>query len=204
MKALSHFEPDRRSFQTEEPELIERVRNGEEGAFEELALRYQPKILKQLRSLFCDATEAEDILQDVMITLYKKIGTFEGKSSFSTWVYRVTLNAFLMHKRKQRSQRLYSLGDMPFEAYTETMNQDDDAEMCPYSHVLSNEYHFKLERALAELPKGYRDVFLMRSREDLSIEEVSERMGLSSAAVKSRSHRARQFLKDRLSTNYFN
>jgi RNA polymerase sigma-70 factor (ECF subfamily) len=139
-----------------------------------------------------------------MIILYKKIGTFEGKSAFSTWVYRITVNAFLMHKRRQRSEQLYFLGDESFESYLDPMVLHKEAEQFSYYHILSNEFQTKLTRALSELPRGYRDVFLMHSKQDIAIKDISARLGLSVSAVKSRHHRARQFLKDRLKHNYSN
>jgi RNA polymerase sigma-70 factor (ECF subfamily) len=171
-------------------------------AFEELERRYRSKILNQLRRLCHDENEAEDILQDVMMTLYLKLDTFEGKSALSTWIYRITLNAFLMHERKQRRHQLYFTEDVSYEDYSGTPALDKEAETSAYSHMVNNEIQATLSSAVSELPKGYLEVFLMRNKEELPIKEVSRRLGISVPAVKSRNRRARQFLKSRLEGYY--
>ncbi len=183
---------------TNESDLIERVRNGDSCAFEELDRRYRHKILSQLRRLCRDEHEADDIFQDVMTTLFLKLHTFEGKSSLSTWIYRITLNAFLMHERKQRRQQLYFTDEEPYDVHLEHVSYDGHDEPCAYTESVNNEFHASLAKAVEALPKGYRDVFLLRNQHDLPIREVSRRLGISIPAVKSRNRRARQFLRTRL------
>lgn len=192
------------SEKTRESELIERVKSGALDAFEELERHYGPRILNQLRRLCHNENEADDIFQDVMMTLYLKLNTFEGKSSLSTWIYRITLNAFLMHERKQKRQQLFFIEDEPFETHMETYSLNGEAESFAYSQTVNNEFHVTLARAVSELPKGYREVFLLRNQDELPIKEVSRRLGISVPAVKSRNRRARQFLRSRLEEYQYN
>jgi RNA polymerase sigma-70 factor (ECF subfamily) len=190
--------------QLREFDLVEKVKDGEITAFEELERRYRPKILNQLRRLCHDEHEAEDILQDVMMTLYLKLDTFEGKSTLSTWIYRIALNAFLMHERKQKRQQLFFMDDEPLDSFQERSILESETDSCAYSHLASNEFQVTLAKAVSELPKGYREVFLMRNHDDLPIKEVSRRLGISVPAVKSRNRRARQFLQSRLRAYDYN
>jgi RNA polymerase sigma-70 factor (ECF subfamily) len=201
---LSHHEPESTLYRVRETDLIEKVKNGERNAFEELERRFRPKIINQLRRLCHNENEAEDIFQEVMVTLYLKLNTFEGKSTLSTWIYRITLNAFLMHERKQKRQQLLLTEGEYNEAYSGTAVLKSEAETGAYIHMENSEFHVTLARAVSELPKGYRDVFLMRNKDELPIKEVSKRLGISVPAVKSRNRRARQFLKSRLEGYYYN
>lgn len=187
-----------------EEEVVERARKGDTCAFEELNRRYRQKILNQLRKLCRDQHEADDIFQDVMMTLYLKLDTFEGKSSLSTWIYRITLNAFLMHERKQRRQQLFFTDQGPFEVPLETLGVNADEEPSAYAEMANGEFQTSLAKAVAELPEGYREVFLLRNQHDLPIKEVSRRLGISVPAVKSRNRRARQFLRTRLEEYHWN
>ncbi|MEW6439770.1 MAG: sigma-70 family RNA polymerase sigma factor [bacterium] len=182
-----------------ESELVELVQQEVAGAFEELERRYRPKILQQLRQLCRDQEDMKDILQDVLMALFLKIKTFQGRSSLSTWIYRVTINAYLMHERKQKRNRLFFVNDAVQDLLIEASNQRQGQDTpSPLSHIFRTELRSKLNQALSELPPGYRDVFLALKGDELSLKEVSRQMGISIPAVKSRQHRAREFLKSRL------
>lgn len=181
-----------------ESELIDLVRKGVPGAFDELERRYRPRIVQQLRQLCRDEEDLKDVLQDVLTSLFLKINTFEGRSTLSTWIYRITMNAYLMHERKQKRDRLFFVEDGFQDAASGDGRLAPRPDSSPFSAIIRSELRTKIDRALSELPPGYRQVFLYLKEEDLSLREVSKRMGLSVPAVKSRQHRAREFLKTRL------
>ena len=183
-----------------ESELIERLREGAEGAFDELERRYRPKILQQLRQLSRDDEDIKDILQDVLTSLFLKISTFQGRSSLSTWIYRITVNAYLMHERKQKRNRLLFIDDTLQDLISESSDVQIPTDSSPVHNLHRTEVRSKLSQALSELPPGYRQVFLSLKGEELSLKEVSSQMGISVPAVKSRQHRARAFLRARLAS----
>lgn len=184
-----------------ESELLEQVSKGAEGAFDELERRYRPKILQQLRQLTRDDEDVKDILQDVLTALFLKISTFQGRSSLSTWIYRITVNAYLMHERKQKRKRLFFIDDTLQDLVVESSDSQIETDSSPLSNIHRTELRSKINQALADLPSGYRQVFLSLKGEELSLKEVSRQMGISVPAVKSRQHRARVFLKARLSSD---
>jgi len=143
----------------------------------------------------------KDILQDVLTALFLKISTFQGRSSLSTWIYRITVNAYLMHERKQKRKRLFFIDDTLQDLVVESCDSQIQTDSSPLSNIHRTELRSKLNQALADLPSGYRQVFLSLKGEELSLKEVSRQMGISVPAVKSRQHRARVFLKARLSSD---
>lgn len=181
-----------------ESELIDLVRRGVSGAFDELERRYRPRIVQQLRQLCKDEEDLKDVLQDVLTSLFLKINTFEGRSTLSTWIYRITMNAYLMHERKQKRNRLFFVDDGFQDAASGSGRLAPRPDSSPFSAIIRSELRTRIDRALSELPPGYRQVFLYLKEEDMSLREVSKRMGLSVPAVKSRQHRAREFLKAKL------
>ncbi|MEW6442224.1 MAG: sigma-70 family RNA polymerase sigma factor [bacterium] len=180
-----------------ESELIQMVQEGTEGAFEELERRYRPRIVQQLQLLCKDQEDIKDVLQDVWMALFLKVRTFEGRSSLSTWIYRVTFNAYLMHKRKQKRERLFFVDDAIQDALLQSTHRARGMDS-PHHHAYRAELRSRLRKALSELPASYRQVFLAIKAEELPLKEISKQMGISIPAVKSRQHRARRYLKSRL------
>jgi RNA polymerase sigma-70 factor (ECF subfamily) len=203
MRTFSLPASDGRFARFGESVLIEGAKKGESGAFEELARRYRPRVLRHLRALCRSNEDTEDILQNVLLTVYLKINSFRGTSSFSTWLYRITLNAFLMHERRQKRNRVFFVQDEILDACMEAA-PPRETDSLPCSRLQVKEFAEKLASVLSELPGSYRDVLLLRDREDRSIREVSACLGLSIPAVKSRHHRARRLLRARLDHDFFN
>ena len=176
-------------------ELVERFFDGSEESFEELLSRYEAKAYRLAMRLLRNAEDAEEVLQDVFVTLYRKLDTFRGQAAFSSWLYRITVNAAFMKMRKRRplNPELAAV-TVPRAAIggAEQLEQQETREV--------------LERALDRLPREYRVVFLLRDGDGLSNEEVAGILDISLSAVKSRLHRARAMLRKRLQrsglTNY--
>jgi RNA polymerase sigma-70 factor (ECF subfamily) len=184
-------------------ELVKKFTEGCQRSFEELVKRYETKVHNLAMRLTRNAEDAEEVLQDVFITVHRKIAGFEGKSKFSSWLYRVTVNAAFMKLRKRKQDQSVSLDDMishvqniSTAAVHHTTTVDCD------SLTLSNQCRDALEAAIAKLPEDYSAVFILRDVDGLSNKEVGDILQLSIPAVKSRLHRSRIMLRKRLRKFY--
>ena len=183
--------------------LLEGLKAGESEAYEQLLAEYQDKIYRLAWRMTRNDADAEEVVQNVFLQIFRKIDTFEGNSALSTWIYRVTSNAALMLLRS-RKKNTDSLEDA-FPRYSEDGHVEDPEPSwgdLPEERFLSDEALGKVDDAVAKLAPEYRAVFVLRDVEGQSTEEVAEALGLSVSAVKSRLHRARMFLRKRLG-DYF-
>jgi len=183
------------------------ITSNDKDAFEEIVNRYEDKIYGLAFRITRDHHSAEEVLQEVFLTLLKKIGTFRGESKFSSWLYRVTANASYMHLRAEKKYESdLSLDDyVPYDENGTLMGRIKvkDWSDRPDQALLSKEAMDIIEKAVDELPEPYRVVVHLRDIEGLSNEEVSVLLGLSVPALKSRLHRARLFLRDKLSDYFY-
>jgi len=186
-------------------ELIEQFSAGCAVSFEELVKRYETKVHNLAMRLTRNAEDAEEVLQDVFVTVYRKIASFEGKAKFSSWLYRITVNAAFMKLRKRKQNQTVSLSDL----LPQLQNSDEIAPQLVTSYgencdslAFGNEIKVALEAAVNKLPSDYRAVFILRDVDGLANKEVSDILGLSIPAVKSRLHRSRLMLRKRLSRFY--
>lgn len=178
-------------------DLVKEVREGNQDSFEELLGRYNNKVYSLATRLTRNPEDAEEVLQDVFITVHRKIDSFEGKSSFSSWLYRVTANAAFMKLRKRRQHQSVSLEDLLGQpqlvnALRTSENTYVDAQS------IRNEMLTALELAISKLPDEYRPVFILRDVDGLTSKEVGKILDLTVPAVKSRLHRSRLMLRRRL------
>jgi len=168
--------PPMRTSKEAEARLVERAKNGDVQAFEELVSRNRAMMVSLLRNLCRNEADVEDLFQDVVLTLYLKLKMFEGKSSLATWLHRVAMNTFLMHNRKTANGR-FSL--VPIASCEEPVcrsglfNRDETPEAV--SHVLRAELSPLIREAMSALPEGHREVILLRKVKGLSLKEVSWR-----------------------------
>jgi len=182
--------------------LVKQFKAGSLAAFEELVHRYEAKVYNMALRFMRNQEDAEEVLQDVFSTLYLKIKGFKGKSAFSSWLYRVIMNASFMKLRKRKSQQTVSIEDLALA--TRMMF----VERAPYhSHVavqhsesiaIKHQLRAALEQSIEKLPDQYRAVFVLRDVDGLSNNEVGELLDLSVPAVKSRLHRSRLMLRKKL------
>jgi RNA polymerase sigma-70 factor (ECF subfamily) len=178
----------------------------DEEAFNELVNRYADKIYRLALRIIHNPSDAEEVLQKVFITLSRKLNTFRGESKFSTWLYGITVKASSMHLRAGKKYgKEVSLED--YTSYNES-GALEGVEMKDWSDrpddvLFSREAMEIIERAASELPVDYRVVLHLRDVEGFSNEEAAKILELSVAAVKSRLHRARLFLRDRLSDCFY-
>ena len=182
-------------------QLINEFRKGDTASFEELISRYSDKAYSLAARMCRNSEDAEEVLQDVFTTVYRKLKDFEGKSSFSSWLYRITVNASLMKLRKNRQNRSILLEDaLPGEDHTLLLKTPD----CERSDevALRREVTVILEDAIEKLPDDYRPVFILRDVDGLTSKEVGNILGISIPAVKSRLHRSRLMLRRKLNQFY--
>lgn len=174
----------------------------DERAFNELVGRYANKIYGTALRITRNPSAAEDVLQEVFIILVEKLHTFSSEYKFSTWLYSVTANASFSHLRSEKKHR----NSVSFEEYLSSAESGAGAGADLRSRVpgsddalSTREWMEKIERAVSELPASYRAVFHLRDVEGLSNVEVAEILNLTLPNVKSRIHRARLVLRDKLS-----
>ena len=183
-------------------ELIEKFRSGCSISFELLIGRYETKVHNLAMRLTRNAEDAEEVLQDVFLTVYRKIDGFEGKAKFSSWLYRITVNAAFMKLRKKKQKPSISLDDMLPHLQNKAITQRNAFGARSDSLALNNEIREALEKAISKLPEDYRAVFVLRDIDGLSNKEVGEILDLSIPAVKSRLHRSRLMLRKKLKRFY--
>lgn len=183
-------------------ELVEQFKNGSIEAFEEIVTRYQSKAYNLAMKFTRNQEDAEEVLQDVFSTLFRKIEGFRGQSAFSSWVYRIIVNASFMKLRKRKQNRCISIEDLSPMVKQSCMEREDSIDDRTDLLTLNRELRTVLQSAIDRLPHQYRAVFVLRDVDGLSNQEVSEILGLSIPAVKSRLHRSRLMLRKKLQRYY--
>ena len=196
--------PEQSAVASDEVQLVERARAGDLEAFEELLGRHQQRVMRVVLSILKEPMDAEEVAQDVFLTVFEKIDHFRGDSSFSTWLHRVAVNAALMRRRKSKADRSVPLDDvMPsFDERGHLAVDIADWSQQAGDPVLAREAGEVIEAAVEKLDEMYRTVFGLRDVQGFSTEETAEILELSVPAVKSRLHRARLFLRRELA-EYF-
>jgi RNA polymerase sigma-70 factor (ECF subfamily) len=179
-------------------QLVRKSQEDDERAFGELVSRYESKVYSLALKMLRNPEDAEDVLQDTFLRAYRGIKSFKGNSTFSTWIYRITANSALMRLRKRQLPTV-SIDDA--DEREAPINIADWAPG-PVEQMLNQETQAAMTEAIEALPPEFRQVFVLRDIEELSNAEVAEILDLSVAAVKSRLHRARLKVRNRLAT-YF-
>ncbi len=184
-----------------EKQLVERAKQGDREALAALVNRYSERIYNLVLRILRRREDAEDVLQETFLTVIEKIHTFDGRSSFFTWIYRIATNAALMRLRKKKVVFQELNDDPDFQESVESRVFVDWSQD-PSVGVYDREVRKKLDNAINKLSDIYRSVFILRDIEGLSIKETSEILNITEENVKIRLRRARQFLRDYLS-DYF-
>jgi RNA polymerase sigma-70 factor (ECF subfamily) len=191
--------------QTEQKDstLVALAKNGNISAFEKLIKRYEDIIFSLAYRILQDKEKAYDVLQETALSAFKNLKKFKGKSAFSTWLYKIALNYALMHKRKQKSLEK-KMSFIPTEneskiyesINTEELSNIQTVDDNPIKTLEEQELINILNDSLNKLPEKYRTVFILKELEGKSIEEVAKILNLSPAAIKTRLHRSRLFLRE--------
>jgi RNA polymerase sigma-70 factor (ECF subfamily) len=178
-------------------ELVTRAQTGETQAFDVLAERYADKVHRLTYRVLRNEEDAQDALQEAFLSAYRNLPRFEGKSTFSTWLYRVAMNAALMRRRKRR-EGMVSIEEPRDREESQVTLQLADWGRGPIEETLNDELRDALNAAIESLPEELAQVFLLREVEGMSNADAAEILELSVPAVKSRLHRARVALRDYL------
>lgn len=183
-------------------ELVELARKGNKEAFRELFERYQRKVMAIALGMVNNPEDAMEIVQDTFVRAYENLEGFKGESSFYTWLFRITVNRAIDHRRYQRRNPTVGLqeefgipeSDEPYDEFL----SDEEGKTDPVRQVESREIGNRVAEAIAELTPYHRAVILLREIEGLSYEEISRVMQCSKGTVMSRLHYARKKLQSKL------
>lgn len=185
-----------------EEKLVERLKRRDEAAFNELIRLYQGRIFRLVFRMLGDRTEAEDLAQEVFITVFKSIDGFRGDSKLSTWLYRVATNHC-----KNRIKYLDRRARGKKKEYDEVAEHDalDSASMSASAHIARPDQMMEamqkeriLQQAIAALEDEHRELIVLRDIEHMTYEQIQDITGLAEGTVKSRLHRARHSLRTKV------
>ena len=178
-------DPDNK--QATDYELAQASAAGEMWAFERLYERHSRRVYSLCLRMTQNPAEAEDLSQEVFIQLYRKLGSFRGESQFTTWLHRLTVNQVLMHFRRKgvRLEQTTDDGDTPVQVVVGT---EDPVRMPVVDRIA-------LDKAISQLPPGYRSVFVLHDVEGHEHEEIARMLGCSVGTSKSQLHKARMKLR---------
>jgi len=182
-------------------DLVRQLKRGSESALEILLQRYAAKVYSLASRLTRNHLDAEEVLQDVFHTVFIKIKRFEGKSSFSSWLYRITVNSSLMKLRKRRQDKSALMEDV-LPDFKNDIRLKGSAEVEGDVALQQHQVREALELAVRKLPDDYRPVFVLRDIDGLTSREVGKILRLTVPAVKSRLHRSRLMLRKELLSFY--
>jgi len=171
-------------------ELIRAAAAGDAAAFEQLYRQHYRRVYSLCLRMLGSQTQAEDLTQEVFLQVFRKLGSFRGDSAFTTWLHRLTVNQVLMHFRKRGVKLEHTSEEGDFSNVVDTPLQS--------TRRISMVDRLALEKAIAELPPGYRTVFTLHDIEGYEHEEIAGMLGVSIGTSKSQLHKARMRLRQLL------
>jgi RNA polymerase sigma-70 factor (ECF subfamily) len=179
-----------------EATLIERAKQGDAEAFEALYNLHKRRVYSLCLRMTANTAAAEDLTQEAFLQLFRKIGTFRGESAFSTWLHRMAVNVVLMQLRKK---------NLPVVPLDETMEGEEEVPRkepgADDPRLAGSIDRMQLQRSIADLPPGYRMIFLLHDVEGYEHNEIAEMVGCSIGNSKSQLHKARMKLRELLKTS---
>jgi len=186
-------------------ELLARAQAGDMSAFESLVGRHEEKVYGLAFRMTRSEADAAEIAQDTFLSAYQHLGEFRGEAAFGSWVHRIAANNALMRLRRQKVVDIVS-DEVAGPEFTERGSlaevPESDWSKRADDKIIEDELGRAIQAATDALPEGYREVFLLKDVEGLSYEEISEMVGISIPAVKSRLHRARLALREAIDAFY--
>jgi len=185
-------------------ELVEAIQSGEHGLFADLVKRYERALYNFGIRMCGNPTDAEDLVQDTFLNVYKYLKSFRRETKFKNWLYRIAATACIKRRRRSKfaPERELSLDQF-------LPSDEADVELAtprwadaPLEQVLNDELERQIQNGILELPEKYRSVLVLRDVEGFSTEETAQILNLTTSNVKVRLHRARLYLRDHLK-HYF-
>ena len=184
--------------ETREQELIRRIQSGEPEKFYELIRPLERRVYAAAFAILRNPGDAEDAAQEAMLKAFANLRQFRGEARFSTWLIQIAVNEARMRRRKEHAEVIEPIGEREDADGVYTPREFADWHEIPSEALERREVRELLLEALASLGSKYREVFVLRDVEHLSIAEVAENLGISTASVKTRLLRARLMLRDLL------
>ncbi|HVX65525.1 MAG TPA: sigma-70 family RNA polymerase sigma factor [Bryobacteraceae bacterium] len=179
--------------------LVQGLRDGSEAAYEALTAEYQQPVYNLISRLLNDPSDTCDVVQEVFIKVFRKIGAFRGESSLKTWIYRIAVNEAYNYKRWFSRHRKQEVGlENDDEGSFNYSQRLSDPARSPFDSVSDVEQHALVESALARLNPSFRTAVVLRDIEELSYEEIAEVLQVALGTVKSRILRGRDALRKEL------
>jgi RNA polymerase sigma-70 factor, ECF subfamily len=191
------LDPAQLPLDTGEAQFLERLRRGEDEAFEQLVRQYSGRLLATARRLLGNEQDAQDALQETFFSAFKAIDQFTGSAKLSTWLHRIAMNAALMKLRSRRRRPEESIDDLlpHFDAQGKWLSTVTSWETSSDQLLQRQETRALVRQCIDRLPDSFRTVLLLRDVEDLDTEETADLLNITVNAVKIRLHRARQALR---------
>jgi RNA polymerase sigma-70 factor (ECF subfamily) len=171
---------------------------------EQVFREHGPRVYSLARRMLGNDADADDVTQDVLLQVVRKLDTFRGEANLSTWLHRVTVNAALAHRRK-RAQRAERERHDPLDSFQDNGHHGQPVRpwsVTPDALAQQRETTELIEQAIADLPEPYRDVYVLADVEGLPNAEIGDMLGLGLAAVKSRLHRGRLMMRQSLAGHF--
>lgn len=176
-----------------EEKLISRAAKGDASAFNELLGMHEKKMYAVCLRMCANNEDAQDCLQEAMLRIFRSISGFKGQSSFSTWVYRVTMNTCLDELRKKKNKQSTSLDGLLETGWSPSNDSDT-----PEHHAIAKEKRVAIRSAISELPDDMRAAVVLRDIQGFSYDEISEILGINVGTIKSRISRGREKLREKI------
>lgn len=186
----------------EDAALVCGLRNGEDWAYEALIGRFQQPVYSLVYRLMDDPGDSADVVQEVFLKVFRKIGSFRGESSLKTWMYRIAVNEAHNHRRWFSRHRRKQIGLGAEEDGTSYQDVLPDPGRSPFDLALDQETRAAIEAELGRMNPNFRAVVVLRDLEDLEYEEIASVLDISLGTVKSRLVRGREALRKQLEMRF--
>jgi len=176
--------------------VLDQAAAGNQDALNQLVATVAPHVEKQLLRYPLAEDDRHDLLQATLLQIVRRVGSFRGDASFSTWLFRVTANEALMMMRSQRRHRARLVDGLDLEDLGTLRAANDDDPLRGDSSAEASERETQVRQALDALPEDYRNVVSLHYQQDLGLHEIAARLATTESAVRSRLHRARSRLRE--------